>query len=1280
MGLTHVHPVAVLRRLHGRHGDGTTTEARGDLAVVVDVHVETQDPERRGHLDLPPPGRDHGRSGPRSVDGALDALAAATNGEGCDTIRERCRRLILPSRCAWYRSRTARELPVASSACFTLHMRMPPERGIPILLADRKHHLEMFFLVDSRALVMSVGDLVRPPHCEFDMLRRLDVVLGRREVHTSGSQDSAWAKILQQGNTHEKGVLDRYRSEFGRAAVVSAPRPRDLTSSSLEDAWTQTLQALHSNVDVVHQALIFDGSMLGYADFLVRQSDDAWRVEDAKLTRANAFEAKMQVAAYSAVLGAAGVRLGPTASIAVGDGTSYRVDLDEFVPAFVAARARVDRTMRTHRSATAPVAWTDDVERCGRCSSCRREIEAHRDVLLVHGVRRDERDLLFTAGIRSIEHLAVAQPPAVPDLPQQQLRLLQRQAALQLQVGPLPNVPASEVYRPELLGRVPPADPGDLFLSFASQARAEDEEDDEPDHLFTVTTVGDGGVSFWGDDHAEEADAFRRFLERLGTRRAEYPGMHVYHYSPVDRPHLGDLAARAGFGRGEVDRLHASGVLVDLYSVLVDSIRVGVPDHSLREIARLVDPDAADSLSTSDVRADRAEYRMLLLQGDDLAAGQLRSRIERENRERCVLTRRLRDHLLDVARAHDVVAGSVSPPRRRVGTAALSSSSTSDDFTSAVLDYHGLEESVFWRAHERRRHRHSSEWARRVRGAASIEEYLVEQEWAPGARGGVSRTLRLRITAAPGTVLRVGDRLFAVYDGRPVWPDPSTSPAARSVSDVDVVEIGDGEVLIRERLPKDVPPWAPAPSALAPGRPPRTSSLRTAVDQWANSLLRGVESSAADDLVHRRGSRTTTGALSVVEDLLGRVDVRASLIESIESLDRSFVAVQGPPGSGKTTIGAQVIAELVSRGYRIGVVAQSHAVVEHFLDQVVAQGASADRVGKAPKVSGAHRFTPISRTAWRTFAREHQDGYVLGGTAWDFTNASRVPREGFDLLVIDEAGQFGVVNAIAVAQSARNLLLLGDPQQLPQVSQASHRAKADSSALGWLLDGEAVLQQRFGYFLDCTWRMHPALTRGVSDLSYDNALGTHAPAAQRLLADVAPGLHVRTVAHLGSTDASVEEAREVVRITREVLGKPWRRSERAHALPLAEQDVIVVAPYNAQVECIRSELAGAGLHSIEVGTVDRFQGREAAVAIYSATVSNLALRPQAADFVLGRNRLNVAISRAQWAAFIVHAPRLIDYVPRNEKDAAALSRFLRLLEFAVHPGIGADGSDRSTAP
>jgi superfamily I DNA and/or RNA helicase len=416
---------------------------------------------------------------------------------------------------------------------------------------------------------------------------------------------------------------------------------------------------------------------------------------------------------------------------------------------------------------------------------------------------------------------------------------------------------------------------------------------------------------------------------------------------------------------------------------------------------------------------------------------------------------------------------------------------------------------------------------------------------------------------------------------------------------------------------------------------------------------------AALDILRRQPPRGIVAPL--VSASGDGVETADAIRDTLLSLENSYLAVQGPPGTGKTHTGSHVIADLVvNHGWRVGVVAQSHATVENMLAAVVKAGLDPSKVGKKPKAGedlAETPWTPLSTTAFPGFVGQ-DGGFVVGGTAWAFSNAAQIEPGSLDLLVIDEAGQFSLASTIASAVAATRLLLLGDPQQLPQVSQGSHPEPVDVAALAWLTDGHDVLPPELGYFLAKSWRMHPAVCLPVSRLSYEGKLVSRA--RPRDLQGVAPGLHPVPVAHVLNATSSAEEAEVVVELIQSLLGRDWTDGAAVRALD--QRDVIVVAPYNAQVELLRERFEAAALPDVSVGTVDKFQGREAAVAIVSLAASSAEEVPRGLEFLLLANRLNVAISRAQWAAYLVYSPALAEYLPHNAATLAQLSAFIDLVE------------------
>ena len=502
--------------------------------------------------------------------------------------------------------------------------------------------------------------------------------------------------------------------------------------------------------------------------------------------------------------------------------------------------------------------------------------------------------------------------------------------------------------------------------------------------------------------------------------------------------------------------------------------------------------------------------------------------------------------------------------------------------------------------------------------------------------------------------------------------DPVSTATIEAALQADVHGLLFGGALMPSALMSDLPASGEdSEPSEAPSSPRALPSVLGAA-----ASLTGVESASAD-LLFRRAPRLKKGASNAknAENLPREVDFSASDLPTadavhaaVRALDHSYVAVQGPPGAGKTFLASHVIARLVAEGAKVGVVAQSHAVIENLMVACCARdGFDVSRTVRlrGKSVTSDAPWSEVSDSELMELI-SGAGGLLFGGTVWDYVSERRVPAGSLDVLVVDEAGQFSLTNTVAAARAARSVLLLGDPQQLPQVSTGVHPYPVDVSALGWLSDGAAALDPRFGYFLGESWRMDSALCERVSWLSYDGALASAAATAGRALQGVAPGVVSYPVEHAGCSVRSVQEAQAVVDCVRELLGREWVPAAGAEPRPLAAEDCIVVAAYNAQVDCVREALIAAGLADssgagVRVGTVDKFQGQEAAVVLVSLASSRVD-SGRGAGFVLSPNRLNVAVSRGQWQAMLVHSPWVARSVPQDVEEVLALSGFAGLVE------------------
>ncbi|WP_255770850.1 TM0106 family RecB-like putative nuclease [Pseudarthrobacter sulfonivorans] len=828
---------------------------------------------------------------------------------------------------------------------------------------------------------------------------------------------------------------------------------------------------------------------------------------------------------------------------------------------------------------------------------------------------------------------------------------------------------------------------------------------------------------FWAHSRNQERQAFLEFLAYVEERRGRYPDMHVYHYAAYEKSALRNLSVRHLAGEDIVDNWLREGVLVDLYATARHSLRISEPSYSIKKLEPLYMGENLRSGDVKDAGASVVAYAAYCAArdgGDTAEAATILASISDYNEYDCLSTLRLRDWLLglrdsvsprrhpagvgpgtgkmddggtplrlqpDLPQGPEVHEAQPTPGELRLqkylATLPDTRPWTPDEraiaMVAAATGYHRRERKQFWWEHFDRTEAEIDRWSDH-RNVFVVDTAEVVADWAlakPTVRMR-TRTLRLTGTMSEGSDFKPGSTWCRLYDSPlPDGLQESSGTTGRGFTFGTLVTAvedhpripGQSIITIEEKETGKVPAYPHMPVALTEDQPVRTASIEAALAELAERVGAAVPCLPRHpgvDILRKLPPRfrslsgpAPAGGGSPETAGSGAADYAGAITASLLDLDHSYLAVQGPPGTGKTYVGSHVIAGLVSRGWKIGVVGQSHAVVENMLRTAI-ESAGVDPSRVAKKVVGAHAV-PWHRKKDDDVAAllASPGGALVGGTAWTMTGKS-VPAGSLDLLVIDEAGQFSLANTLAVARAAKRLLLLGDPQQLPQVSQGAHPEPVDESALGWLAAGHATLPENLGYFLADSWRMHPELCRAVSVLSYDGKLESAPAASLRSLAGLPAGVETVFVPHTGNTTSSVEEAAEVVRQAQRHIGLKWIPGGDQPARPLTAEDILVVAAYNAQVQLIRQELQVADLAGVRVGTVDKFQGQQAPVVVVSMACSAVAEAPRGAEFLLNRNRINVAVSRGQWRAVIVRSPELTNYMPSKPAALEELGAFLGL--------------------
>lgn len=1126
-------------------------------------------------------------------------------------------------------------------------------------------------------LVVSASDLTGFLACEH--LTRLSLEVARGERPRPTAVDPVTQLVAAHGTAHEERHLRRLRGRGLDVAVIASP---GRGTEALVQAREETLAAMRAGVDVVYQATFFDGTWRGHADFLLKRPDRtsdlgrwAYDVADTKLARRLKVPALLQMALYGDLL--AGLQGVPPELLTVVTG-----DQQELVHRYadVEAYARAARVRFTDRLADGDLAPPYPNAHCGVCpwrETCTAQWAAEDHLSRVAFLRRDHAGALVQAGIGTLTALARHTPDQLPEVIGRSSReRVTRQAALQHSEAVTGR--PGYAFLPRVPGRgfelLPPRSRGDLFLDIEGDPFAGEHG---LEYLWGVCDADGAYRAFWGLSAETEQAGFEQLVDHLVAALDADPDLHVFHYAPYEPTRLTTLSARLGSRQAEVDRLLRGDVLVDLYAVVRQGLQISKGSYSLKQVEDLY---RGHTRPSGGAVSDGGASILAFEEWQHTGRQQLLDEIRDYNRDDCLSTRELREWLED--RRAELVARGEPLGRPVDGDPDPSPAAVAADAARAALEQRllaGIAEhpaqrdpvqqatwllaqQLGWHAREAR-----SEWWEyfRLRDLAPDELEREATALGPledaeqlGVRG---RDVHWRYRFTPQeTKVSPGSRLDHV---------PSGADGATVTSEVVDLDPTAGWVVLSRPVSRS----ADHPLGLLPQGPIPDTVFRAALlDLGAavadSGLTAAGPGQAARDLLQRRAPRLVAGEPVVVPGEAAGDAVRRLAL----ALDGGVLAVQGPPGAGKTHTGARAVLDLVRAGRRVGITANSHTVVGNLLDAVVAAAAEAGVPLRALQKAQDHQRCSAPDVVCVTSngavqdALDARDVDVVAGSSWLFARPQLAGR--FDVLVVDEAGQLSLADTLVVSRAATSLLLLGDPQQLRQPGRGIHPDGADVSALQHVIGADDVLPAGRGVFLDRSWRMAPALCRVVSELSYDGRLQPAPVTADNALDTPArwaapAGIGWVPVRHEGNGSASPEEAAVVVELVGDLMGRRWRDASGERRM--GQADVLVVTPYNAQVNRVRAALAAAGLGDVEVGTVDRFQGREAAVSVFTLAASSGAHVPRRLDFLLDRHRLNVALSRAKTIAYLVASPALLTSPVQTPEQLRLVNGLCRLVEHAT---------------
>ena len=1071
--------------------------------------------------------------------------------------------------------------------------------------------------------------------------------------------------VMAKGLQHEEECLSRYRQE-GRNILIVEKRGERTFQQWVNDVGNPFTG---NHDDIVYQMPFIHKGIQGIADFVVKVINPetgtvSYEPVDAKLVRTEAKPGHvLQLCFYADAIRELTGADPQEMHILLASGETESLRVNEFRPYWNRLRGPLMAAVEAGAEADTSPKPCLHCKYCEFNPICEAQWREEDSLHFVAGIRKVEIEALISVGLPTLTQLAelVGVDEPVDGVRAERLKRLKQQAKLQRDALEQDTMPFSMAESEDDttrwgfgLERLPESDDGDLFIDF------------EGDPLWRSDT----GLFFlfgwlerdydqqwkyrriWAHDKESETAAADELISYIAHRRKEFPGMHAYHYNSTERTELTKLADGHPGTETMMANLVATGAFVDLYEVGLNAIQIGAESYGLKCMEKLTTYKRSHEIDQGAGAVVMYERYMNRRSDADLAA------IAVYNKDDVWATMALRDWLVTHRPAEmEWRAPYLEPePGRELDerVAALHELGGHAHFLGDLLGYWDRE----WQAY-------ITPLAVKLAGSTSEELWddpdSIVGLHSPGefirlkVNGEEKKDPAMRFSFPKSQVLEGfpprGDALFISPDGRRRYVNYESLD----------IEAGTIDVVWGENRRE----MGELPTALTFYKWFRTNSKSEVLDALADAVLDGsVPDNVAMSLL--RGDAPQFDGSGPQGGFF--TSNLPELADLVVRLDRSFLAIQGPPGTGKTYSAARLVHAAIITGKRVGITAVAHRVVGNLLREVVKvfrEEGDLDELRAVCNTDDPDSLPPEVEKGDNAKCGKSKFNLIAGTT---FLFASKPVKQcPVEVLFVDEAGQMALADMLVVSMATDNLVMVGDPLQLSQVRKADHPRNSGCSALDHVLGQDETMPAERGVFLPVTRRMHPDVCEFISDQIYEGRLKSYSGddfncALQTTVAGT--GLRWLPVSHTDNTTSSVEEADLIVAEILRLIGTEWTNNEGT-TKSLGTKDFVVVTPYNDQQRLVTERLnSHTDTADIEVGTVDMFQGQEAAVVFFSMAASTGEDVSRGKDFLFSRNRLNVAISRARCLAYLVCTEELLNTRARNVTDMRLIATLNAFVEYA----------------
>ncbi|KTD10633.1 putative RNA helicase [Legionella gratiana] len=1129
--------------------------------------------------------------------------------------------------------------------------------------------------LESNQIVFSPSDLTLFMESPFASWMEHLAMTHPHLVPTPDECDELLSVLHEMGNQHESEVFAAFEA-------------RGLTIANLykrTDSYQATMDAMKNGIDVIYQAHLELSPFRGYADFLIKIQgksifgDYCYEIWDTKLAKSVKVDFLVQLCCYAEMLGVMQQARVKHITLVLGNKEQKRFRLNEY---FYFYQNLKHKFLSVHQHFD-PAKYPDPAlsKSWGRWSTHAESLLLKADHLIqVATITSGQIKKLDQAGIHTMTALANSDYKTVKGIKPELFERLKAQAKIQKEsIGK--DIPVYQLIHHENgkklgLALLPPNSKNDIFFDIEGFPL----EEGGLEYLWGVTYFDDNHqrqyMDFWAHDHDQEKESFRSFVEWVYKRWQQDPSMHIYHYASYEITACRKLMSRYGVCEYEVDQLLRNEVFVDLYKIIKGALLIGESRYSIKNVEHLYRAKRDTEVGSGSDSVVVYERWRENPDGDTWQTSKILNDIRSYNIDDCNSTQELVVWLREKQEAYGICF---------LGKTELIEPEIKEEINERIILRDRLLEQAL-QAHVEGQEQLSKIYSVM---AWSIEFHRRESKpvfWRLFDRLGLSEEELLEDIDCLAYCLRTEKPAYKptpkarnlVYEYS-FDPDQEFKGNAKEYyllgyeasdgKNLKATYCDEGSDLDQGIIALQIKNEPESPITLIPNEYVNPDPIPQAIIKQAEKFAKGAlaQSAIVDFLgksIPRIKGHTSGQAIASSHDPNQRLN---EIIQAVINLNNSYLTIQGPPGSGKTYTGKHLIAELIKKGKKVGISSNSHKAINNLLINTAKYCHKEGIIGHFACTRNTDSVIDelqISVLENKCIAGFLQPGCVVGTTAWGFSRDDL--EHAFDYLFIDEAGQVSVANLIAMSRSTSNIILMGDQMQLGQPSQGSHPEDSGLSILDYLLHSTPTIPDSMGVFLGTTYRMHSAVNQFISEAIYEGKLETASDNDEQLISipvgyqgvlNKEAGIITVPVVHEGNTQASDEEVEQIVSLAHELLGRIFS-TKNGQQRTIDWEDILFVAPYNYQVNKLKAALGDKA----RVGSVDKFQGQEAPVVFLSMCASSAHESPRGLNFLFDKNRINVAVSRAQCMVVIVYSPALLDSIPKNVEQISMMNIFCQLVK------------------